>query len=192
MKVHRAECSLSALLPLAIALLAPACLASNPDGSSKPDDQLAPLAFLAGHCWEGEFGNGHRDVQCYEWVYDGKFLRSDHHVIGTEPRYEGITWYSWDAQNNRIRFHYFTSLGAVSEGHLETTAEGFVVPEEHRDGEGKLTRIQTLFKQIDPLHYSAGSQIWSEDGWQPMHTAVYRRQDAPAADPQSDEFTTQR
>ncbi len=157
-----------------------AALAEVANPSAEP---LAPLAFLAGHCWEGRFENGHRDIQCYEWVYGRQFLRSDHQVIGTNPRYQGITYYGWDALKERIRFHYFTSAGAVSEGHLEATETGFRVPEEHVGGNGKVTRIETLFEQTDEYHYSAASRVWADGDWKPMHTAIYRRMDAPQAEP---------
>ena len=43
---------------------------------------LQPLAFLAGHCWSGEFKTGERDTHCFEAVYDGQHLRDRHEVTG--------------------------------------------------------------------------------------------------------------
>lgn len=44
--------------------------------AAEPAAHFAPQAFLAGHCWKGTFPDGKRtDLHCYEWVYDGAFLR---------------------------------------------------------------------------------------------------------------------
>ena len=64
--------------------------AQAPEASSP----LAPLAFLAGHCWKGPFPDGKRhDEHCFEWFYDGKFLR-DRHVV-TETLRDGKWVEAW-------------------------------------------------------------------------------------------------
>jgi len=161
-----------------IACLSVCAMAGDDPPKADADRHLAPLAFLAGHCWEGEFDNGYRDVQCYDWLYQEKFLRSEHRVIGTSPQYEGITYYGWDPQRQRIRFHYFTSTGAVSEGYLEAIDGGFRVPEQHVDADGNVTEIETAFTQTDENHYSAASRRRADGEWRILHTAVYRRLDA--------------
>jgi len=40
---------------------------------------LAPLAFLAGHCWTTTFNEGREtDTHCYEWMHNGMQLRDRH------------------------------------------------------------------------------------------------------------------
>jgi hypothetical protein len=45
-------------------------------GAAAPIEALQPLAFLAGHCWKGDFPDGKQsDEHCFVWLYDGKALR---------------------------------------------------------------------------------------------------------------------
>ena len=50
--------------------------------AAAPRAEYQPLAFLAGHCWKGEFPGGAKttDEHCFTWIYDGKFLRDQHTV----------------------------------------------------------------------------------------------------------------
>lgn len=40
-----------------------------------PIEALKPMAFLAGHCWKGDFpGARQSDEHCFQWMYDGQAL----------------------------------------------------------------------------------------------------------------------
>jgi hypothetical protein len=70
---------------LFIAAAAAGLLVSAAHGGESP---LTPLAFLAGSCWKGEFAEGGSfDRHCFEWAYDGKFLRDRHVVTGKRGPY---------------------------------------------------------------------------------------------------------
>ena len=44
-------------------------------------NHLQPMAFLAGHCWKGEFPDGAQsDEHCFQWLYGDKALRDVHTV----------------------------------------------------------------------------------------------------------------
>ena len=43
---------------------------------AEPIEALKPMAFLAGHCWKGDFPDGKRtDEHCFEWLYGGRALK---------------------------------------------------------------------------------------------------------------------
>ena len=120
-----------ALLPL---------LAAGPSFAATPavDPRFEPIAFLVGHCWRAPFPDGKQyDVQCFAPLYDGKLVENTHVVHGSEPVYQGKSMFSWDDVNKHVRFHYFTSTGAVSEGYFAKSAEGHVIPEKHIGPDGR-------------------------------------------------------
>ncbi|MBD8526970.1 TolB family protein [Pseudomarimonas arenosa] len=136
--------------------------------------ELAPLEALSGHCWIADFGQGKRDVQCFQPMYGGQLLHNTHMIVGSEPRYEGLTVYSWDGEHKRIRFHYFTSQGAVSEGHALPTEGALVFPELHRSSEGQLTELETRMT-LGNDHYSVITRRKSGSEWRDEFRADYKR-----------------
>ena len=79
--------------------------------------RLAPLQFLADHCWQGVFpGSETFDVHCFEQMFDGQYLRDVHAVPRGADLYRGETIYHWDPEAEIIRYHYFNSDGDVSTG----------------------------------------------------------------------------
>src|SRR5438128_7032322 len=108
-------------------LLAAALISARPLAAQA---NFKPLEFLVGHCWIGTFPDGKQtDEHCFEWVYDRKFIRDRHVVRGAPALYEGESIYSWDAKAKRVAFSYYNSLGDVTTGAVEETAEGIVFPQ---------------------------------------------------------------
>src|SRR2546423_4817205 len=88
------------LVDVAAAGRVPAQAASSPPHppSLIPHPALHPLAFLAGSCWKGTFtGRSATDEHCFTWIYNGRFLRDHHIVVGDSVPYEGESTYAWDA-----------------------------------------------------------------------------------------------
>src|SRR5690349_20466490 len=104
--------SLSFAAGLALLLALPASSATAPS----PAPSLQPLAFLAGSCWSGPLRDGSIDTHCFEWVFDGRFLRDRHVVKGAKRPYEGETLYAWDPQEKRLVYTYWASDGGMSHG----------------------------------------------------------------------------
>jgi hypothetical protein len=78
---------------------------------------LQPLAFLAGSCWKGTFtGRTVTDEHCFKWIYNGRFLRDHHIVVGDSVPYEGESTYAWDAPSKQIVFWYIALPGFYSHG----------------------------------------------------------------------------
>lgn len=163
--------------PLALALLVLPAAAS-----AALEPHFAPLEFLTGHCWRASFPDGKQhDVQCYESLCGGKLVQSEHVVLGSEPRYEGTTIFSWDAANKRIRFHYFTSTGAVSEGYFASGADGIAIPERHVGKDGKVTEMESSYRPDGQYAYRVVTREKTAKGWVERMNLRYVRSDAPEA-----------
>ncbi len=164
-------------LPAAIA-----CLLSLPLSAAEPpplDQRFAAIAPLVGHCWIAPIGaDGLRDVQCYEWVYEKQFVRSTHRVLGGQGKaYQGTTMYAWDGRHQRLRYDYYASTGAVSEGHAEARGEDWLFSETHVDTSGREIHLRTTLTHDDPRHYSVATEMpEAADG--PPKARTYTRGDA--------------
>lgn len=149
----------------------PACSANGAELRA----ELQPLASLVSHCWMADLGEGKRDVQCFQPMYGGAMVQNTHMVLGTQPRYEGLTVYSWDGENRRIRFHYFTSTGAVSEGYAVPGKSGLSFPERHVDSDGKLTEVDTQWQFLGGDSYQVITRQKQDGQWRDGFKAEYRR-----------------
>jgi hypothetical protein len=141
-----------------------------------------PIAFTVGHCWRAEFSNGMEDEQCFAAMYDGRMVHNTHVLHGSDPRYGGTTIYSWDAAQGRVRFHYFTSTGAVSEGHLVAHEEGYTVPERHVGADGTVTELESVFRRDGDEAFTVTTRQRKDGAWEDFGQRRYvRSQRVPAA-----------
>ena len=149
------------------------------------EQRFAALAPLVGHCWIAPIGgDGLRDVQCYEWLYDQQFVRSTHMVLGGKGKpYQGTTMYAWDGRHQRLRYDYYTSTGAVSEGHVAADGDHWLFVETHVDPAGHDIALRTTLVQDDARHYSVATRM-SGDAEGPPKARTYVRSDA-AGTPQA-------
>lgn len=143
------------------------------------DPRFAPIAFLADHCWRANFSETMSDLQCFESLYGGKLIGNTHQVQGSDPLYQGQSIFSWDDANKRVRYHYFTSTGAVSEGYFEQTKDGIMVPERHVDPNGKVTEMQNWFVPEGEYAYRVIAREKTGDGWTERRNFRYVRTDSP-------------
>jgi hypothetical protein len=158
-----------------MALTAAVPFAANAD--DKPlNEQLAPLAFLAGYCWSGPFADSKAtDEHCYEWMYGGKFLRDRHIVRGGQKPYRGETIFFWDGAENSVAYVYFNSDGGVSRGILKVEGQALMFPAE-RYTEGSVTRefSTTLVRENADNYYTSTRELKDGD-WQEAWRVAYRR-----------------
>ena len=104
---------------LAEALLLAAGAAGGGAPAAAADDPLAPVEALSGACWIARFPDDKlADLQCFEPMEGGRFVRARHVVLGSEPAYSGETIYYVDGATRRLAFVYFTSLGRISRGEM--------------------------------------------------------------------------
>jgi uncharacterized protein YndB with AHSA1/START domain len=117
---------------------------------------LEPLAFLAGHCWRGQFASGETDTHCFESAYGGQHLRDRHEVTGGARAYSGETIYSWDGRANLVSYTYWNSSGGVSRGTMRP-ADGRLSfgDEAYTDPQGRRITISTHWRRVGDDAYEA-------------------------------------
>jgi uncharacterized protein YndB with AHSA1/START domain len=119
---------------------------------------LAPLAFLVGHCWRGDFPGGKQDTHCFESVYGGRHIRDRHEVSGSGEPYRGETIYSWNGKAKRVEYTYWNSLGGVSRGSMTPRADRLDFGNERYTGsDGKTITISTFWRRVGDDSYEAVS-----------------------------------
>lgn len=137
---------------------------------------LAPLAWLAGSCWTGRFADGRTtDRICYDWVFDGKFLRSRHRVLGGPQPYAGETWISFDRKSGQIHYDYFNALGDVLRGAVAPSPDGVEFPAEPVTIEGQVAEIRSAWRRKGPDAYAAVTERKVGDDWRPLFTIEFER-----------------
>lgn len=134
-------------------IVALAALLSAAQPQLRPE--LAPLAFLVDHCWEGTLPDGKRDRHCFEAVYGGQHIR-DHHVVGPGAGvYSGETFYS-AAGTGRVAFVYFNSIGGVSQGTLGAEPDRLNFGEEsYRGPDGRQISLSVQWRRVGDDAYEA-------------------------------------
>jgi len=167
---------------LAVGFLGP--LDASEPASAADAGPLAPLARLAGSCWTGTFADGKtKDFICYEWVFEGKFLRSRHRVVGAGAPYAGEALYSFDKVAKALHYDYFNSLGDVLRGEVVPGGDGVTFPVERVTIEGESAEIRSSWKWRGADGYSAITDRRYGDEWRTVFTIEFTRDVTPAAAP---------
>lgn len=139
-------------------------------------DPLAPLAWLAGNCYTGTFGDGKtKDFICYEWVFERKFLRSRHRVVGGEEAYAGETLVAFDKATGALGYAYYNSRGDVLRGEVLPTADGVAFPAEGVTIGGESAEIRSSWQRRGPDGYVAVSERRFGDDWRVLFTIEFVR-----------------
>ena len=139
-------------------------------GVAAPIEPLKPMAFLAGHCWKGDFADGKQtDEHCFAWLYDGKALRDTHTVRAPgRPDYVGETTYYWDSSSKRVEFVYIENLGGMSRGSMQSTPEALVFPPTQYVADGQSMTYRVRWTRLSDTSYEAWSEMQGKDGWTTM------------------------
>jgi hypothetical protein len=128
-----------------------------------------PLAFLAGHCWKGNFPGGHQtDEHCFSWIYDGKFLR-DRHTVRSEghPDSLGESIYFWDSSAKQVEYLYIESGGGFSRGPVATDQDALVFPDTSYVQGGKTQIYRSRWQRRGENAYDVVTEFQAKDGWVP-------------------------
>ena len=140
-------------------------------------EPLRPMAFLAGHCWKGDFADGKQtDEHCFAWLYDGKALR-DTHTVRTPGRadYIGETTYYWDSVARRVEYVYIENLGGVSRGSMQSTPDALVFPATQYVADGQAMTYRVRWTRLSETAYEAWSEMQGKDGWSTMFKLTMKR-----------------
>jgi hypothetical protein len=145
--------------------------------AAAPIEPLQPMAFLAGHCWKGDFPGGKQtDEHCFAWLYDGKALR-DTHTVRTpgRPDYIGETTYYWDSAAKRVEFVYIENLGGISRGNMQSMPEALVFPPTQYVADGQAMTYRVRWTRLSDTSYEAWSEMQGKDGWTTMFKLTMKR-----------------
>lgn len=156
-------------LALAIAL----AVAPLPTAAA-PDPALAPLAFLAGHCWVGTMpGTADTDEHCFAWLYDGRYLR-DRHVVrrGDKTLYEGETTYYWNSVAKQVEYFYVTAAGGHATGKMTVAGEALEFPAAVMVSGGKSLGFRGRWTRAGEDGYEVLREYDTAKGWAPVRMGM--------------------
>lgn len=139
------------------------------------------LHQLVGHCWQADFPDGKKtDTHCFSEQYDGAFITDEHVVCGAgETPYYGSTWYLRDAESGAISYHYYNSLGMLSEGTVRFSGEQLLFPDETYQANGQTVTYQTSWTLGEDQYVSVMAQQDDslESGWKPVWEMNFKKAD---------------
>jgi hypothetical protein len=144
---------------------------------AEPIEALKPMAFLAGHCWKGDFADGKQtDEHCFQWLYGGKALRDTHTVRAPgRPDYVGETTYYWDSLAKRVEYLYVENLGGVSRGTMESTPGALVFPATQYVADGTAMTYRVHWTRLDDSSYEVWSEAQDKNGWVTMFKLAMKK-----------------
>ena len=167
---------LSKLLPIVIA-------ASSASAADAPSP-YAPLAFLAGHCWQGALPGDKKDVDthCFSWIYGDRFVRDVHVVHGEGHKdYSGESIYYWDSAAKKLQYLYFENAGGTSKGDVEAGDKELVFPAATFQEGGKTQTYRSRWTHSGSDAYDVVTEFKKGDGWTPGWTVHMQRLPAASA-----------
>lgn len=132
-----------------------------------PAPGYEPLAFLAEHCWKGTFPDGKQtDEHCFKWIYDGKFLRDVHTVVGSgHPDFRGESIYFYDSAAKTLEYLYIEDQGGVSRGVVATEADALVFPPTRYVEDGKTQTYRSRWQRVGENAYDVLTEFQSGEAW---------------------------
>jgi hypothetical protein len=158
-------------------LLAAAAGATEPAPAPVQDARFGWFAMLAGSCWHGEYPDGGRDTQCYEWQY-GRYLRGTIEIAakgkdGAPLKLEGDSVFDWDGNTGRIRYSNWADAGSLQHG--EAYYEGELLRFSIVKSRDEEPRARTTWRRIDADSFEVRRERRDGDAWVAEVTVTYRR-----------------
>jgi len=144
----------------------------------------APLAFLAGYCWQGELPGGKKDIDthCFSWIYGDKFVRDVHTVRGEGHKdYVGESIYYWDSVAKKLQYLYVENAGGSSKGDVEASDTALVFPPSTYQEGGQTQTYRSRWTHSRADAYDVVTEFRKADAWAPGWTVHMVRLEAPKA-----------
>ena len=139
-----------------------------------PLPALQPLAFLAGSCWKGTFaGRNVTDEHCFKWIYNGRFLRDHHIVVGDSVPYEGETTYAWDAAQKQIVYWYIALPGFYSQGSVAPVDSALLFRDNLQLSQAR--KLRTTWRRTDTDAYTVRVEDVTDGKSRELWSMVMRR-----------------
>jgi hypothetical protein len=156
---------LTVLLPSASLML---------QAQSPPNPDFGALRSLVGRCWIGTFPDQKQtDEHCFEWVFNGKFIRDRHKVRNGKAPYEGETLYGWDTKAKRVAFWYWNSEGEILRGMVEQKSDALVFPTQYETEHGPV-ELRAVWSNIGASGYQAEESQRVGNDWKTLWTMQFR------------------
>ena len=170
MKIHERK-----VAPMLAAFLVSAAPAGANVGADSP---LAPLGFLAGHCWVTQVDASETDTHCYEWMHGGQQLRDRHVVRGKNPDYLGETVYAVNGERKRVEYRYWNSIGGQSDGYVEVALDGTVrfLDDRYVGPDGVAYVFSSEMTRPADGQYRILSRYKQGESWKEMWTRDFERE----------------
>jgi hypothetical protein len=152
-------------------------LLSSTAVQAAPAEALKPMAFLAGHCWKGEFPNGKQtDEHCFSWILGGHALR-DVHTVRTpgKPDYVGESIYHYDSAAKVVSYLYVENDGGFSRGTMKPTATGLEFPEAQYINSSMVLPYRVQWT-VNADSYEAFSEMLANGKWVTQFKMVLKKQ----------------
>lgn len=141
------------------------------------NEGLQVFAPVLGKVFKGEMSGSTpekpiHDVVKYERALNGTAVRSFHSI--NDGAYGGETLVRWDGEAGKLVFHYFTTQGFMTTGHMEVkdgelhSWEQVVDP----DKAGGVTEVRAV-STISAERITVKSEYRKDGEWIPGHTATY-------------------
>ncbi|WP_343730090.1 hypothetical protein [Duganella sp.] len=157
--------------------LLPLLLFASTAVQAAPAEALKPMAFLAGHCWKGEFPGGKQtDEHCFSWALDGQALRDIHTVRAPgKPDYVGETIYYYDSAAKAVAYLYVENTGGYSRGTMKPSISGLEFPEAHYIAGGQTLPYRAHWS-VHTDAYEAVSEMYLKDKWVTQFKMTLKKQ----------------
>ena len=156
-----------------VAIFAALAACSSPCIATDIASPYAPLAFLAGQCWQGELPGDKKDVDthCFSWIYGDKFLRDAHVVRGDGHKdYLGESIYFWDSAAKKLQYLYIENAGGSSTGSVESVGNALVFPPTTYQENGKTQTYRSRWISNGADAYDVVTEFKKGDAWTPAWT----------------------
>jgi hypothetical protein len=140
-------------------------------------DELKPMAFMAGACWEGPMPDGKQiAAHCVRAFMRGRYIRDRFELKGSTPPYGGETTYYWDHDAKAVKYIYWANDGGMSTGTMKADGTALVFDDERYIGKDGEMRVRGRITPIDADSFRWQSEIQGQDGkWMPMLDSVFTR-----------------
>ncbi|MRR31824.1 hypothetical protein EG834_16165 [bacterium] len=111
------------------------------------------------------------DILRFDRVLNGNAVRSMHSI--NNGVYGGENIYRWDAKDQRITMHYFTTAGFMTQGRVWMENGKLCTEEEILGTAGGVTKVRGTmeFKPDGSLHVK--TEQLRDSGWNPGHEVIY-------------------
>ncbi len=168
--------SLQLRITLAGVLISSAAIGGS--AAAAPIEPLQPMAFLAGHCWKGEFRRrqGDRRALLQLALRRQGVARHPHRARAGASRITSARPPTTTIRRaKRVEYIYIENLGGISRGNMQSTPEALVFPATQYVADGQAMTYRVRWTRLSDTSYEAWSEMQGKDGWTTMFKLTMKR-----------------